>query len=155
MSSSEDLAKRIRARIGELKAEIEAHERALAVLEGRSDRGWPGGNGGDATLRRRRGVLELVTDERANRAAPASPAARPRRGRRPVVSADAVFAALRDGNDEAAQIAKEFGVSTATVGQRLKQLEEAGRVSRTGQRRGSRWHAGIDPAGGDDPDPAA
>ncbi len=148
MSSSEDLAKRIRARIGELRAEIEAHERALAALEGRSGSELSDANGRASTVRRRKPVLELVTDEHHK----APPAAAPRRrGRRPVVSADAVFAALRDGNEEAAQIAKEFGVSTAAVGHRLKQLEEAGRVNRSGQRRGTRWHTGA----GDDTDPAA
>lgn len=146
MSSSEDLAKRIRARIGELRAEIEAHERALAALEGRPDRGWRADNG-TVAHKHPRAALQLVADERQE-APPSAPAPR-RRGRRPVVSADAVFAALRDGNDEAARIAKEFGVSTATVGQRLKQLEVAGRVRRSGERRGTRWHAG------DDTDPAA
>ena len=155
MSSSEDLAKRIRARIGELRAEIEAHERALAALEGRSGHDSSAANGGVTALKRRRPVLELVSDEGGQAPQPPAPApaASRRRGRRPVVSADAVFAALRDGNDEAAQIAKEFGVPTATVGHRLKQLEEAGRVSRSGQRRATRWHPG--PGAGDDPDPAA
>jgi predicted ArsR family transcriptional regulator len=63
------------------------------------------------------------------------------RRRRPVVSAEAVFDVLTDGNDQAAVIAKEFGVSTAVVRQRLEQLEQAGRVSRTGQRRGTRWRS--------------
>jgi predicted Rossmann fold nucleotide-binding protein DprA/Smf involved in DNA uptake len=151
MSSSEDLAKRIRARIGELRAEIEAHERALAALEGRSGSEQSGANGRTSTVKRPKRVLELVTDEHRKTPSPSAAPSPRRRGRRPVVSADAVFAALRDGNDEAAQIAKEFGVSTATVGHRLKQLEDAGRVSRSGQRRGTRWHTGA----GDDTDPAA
>ncbi len=142
MSNSEDLAERIRARIGELKADIEAHERALAALEGRSGRSRSTGNGARtaAAERPQDAVLApvAVQDPAAVRAA-AGPR---RRGRRPVVSADAVFAALRDGSDEAVLIAKEFGVSTAVVGQRLKQLEEAGQVSRSGQRRGTRWHTG-------------
>jgi len=151
MLNSDDLANRLRARIGELKADIEAHERALAALEGRSASGPPTADRPRSTTAHRspRPVLELVSSSGpADARSTASPR---RRGRRPVVSADAVFAALRDGNDEAAQIAKEFGVPTAAVGQRLKQLEEAGRVSRSGRRRGTRWHTG----GGEGSDPAA
>jgi DNA-binding GntR family transcriptional regulator len=48
---------------------------------------------------------------------------------------------VKEGNDQAAVIAKEFGVSTAVVRQRLEQLEQAGRVSRTGARRGTRWRS--------------
>jgi predicted ArsR family transcriptional regulator len=57
------------------------------------------------------------------------------------VAAEAVFDALTEGNDQAAVIAKEFGVSTAAVRQRLEQLEQAGRVSRSGERRGTRWRS--------------
>jgi len=151
MYNSDELAKRIRARIGELEAEIEAHERALAALEGRSDRNRSAADGARLRTARRaqRPMLELIpTPDPAPTRAGTTPR---RRGRRPVVSADAVFVALREGNDEAAQIAKEFGVSTAVVGQRLKQLEQAGRVSRSGQRRGTRWHTD----GGQGNDPAA
>jgi len=52
-----------------------------------------------------------------------------------------VFDALNDGNDQAAVIAKQFGVSTAMVRNRLQELEEAGRVTRTGQRRATRWRS--------------
>lgn len=67
-----------------------------------------------------------------------------RRRRRPTASTEAVFDALDDGQDQAAAIAKQFGVSAAVVRSRLAQLEEAGRVSRTGNRRSTRWrsHAG-------------
>jgi len=55
-----------------------------------------------------------------------------------------VFDALKEGQDQASAIAKQFGVSAAVVRSRLQQLEEAGRVSRTGNRRSTRWrsHAG-------------
>jgi len=52
-----------------------------------------------------------------------------------------VFDALKDGQDQASVIAKEFGVSPAVVRNRLQQLEEAGRVSRTGNRRSTRWRS--------------
>jgi GTP-sensing pleiotropic transcriptional regulator CodY len=129
MQHSEAVATQIKARIRELQTEIEAHERALAALVGgsaRSTRTTSASNG-----RRTRTA--------APRRAPA--ASRSRRGD---ASTEAVFEALQGGVDQAAVIAKQFGVSTAVVRNRLQQLEEAGRVSRTGNRRSTRWrsHAG-------------
>jgi DNA-binding GntR family transcriptional regulator len=63
----------------------------------------------------------------------------PRRSRS--ASAEAVFDALNDGEDQASAIAKQFGVSAAVVRNRLEQLEEAGRVSRSGNRRSTRWRS--------------
>lgn len=130
MQHSEAVAKQIESRITELKSEIKAHERALAALRGqqarRSDSAATA-NGRAATVERER-----------------SASAKPRTRRRATTSAEAVFDALTDGEDQAAMIAKQFGVSTAVVRHRLQQLEEAGRVSRTGNRRSTRWrsHAG-------------
>jgi predicted Rossmann fold nucleotide-binding protein DprA/Smf involved in DNA uptake len=130
MQPSEVLAAKIEARITELKTEIAAHERALAALRGRKSAGTsssPASNG-------RRAAKQV---SRATRP--------PRRARRPrTASAEAVFDALKDGQDQASAIARQFGVSPAVVRNRLAQLEEAGRVSRTGNRRSTRWrsHAG-------------
>ena len=115
MEHTQELAQQIRARISELESDLEAHRRALAVLEQPQSGAQPSSNG----ARRRRA---------------------PRR-RRAAVSTEAVFGALNDGSDQAAVIAKEFGVSTAVVRHRLEQLEQAGRVSRSGQRRGTRWRS--------------
>jgi DNA-binding GntR family transcriptional regulator len=52
-----------------------------------------------------------------------------------------VFDALKEGQDQASAIARQFGVSAAVVRNRLAQLEEAGRVSRTGNRRSTRWRS--------------
>jgi len=133
MEYTQALAAKIEARIKELKSEIDAHERALAALRGRQNAGARNGTApaGNATASRRR------------RATGASTAARrPRRSR--TASAEAVFDALKDGQDQASEIAKQFGVSPAVVRNRLAQLEEAGRVSRSGNRRSTRWrsHAG-------------
>ena len=137
MEHSEALAHKIEARITELKNEIAAHERALAALRGR---------------RREREQRRRVC--RGTAAAPAPPAAATTPARRATASprapqphdgsAEAVFDALKDGQDQASAIAKQFGVSPAVVRNRLQQLEEAGRVSRTGNRRSTRWrsHAG-------------
>jgi predicted Rossmann fold nucleotide-binding protein DprA/Smf involved in DNA uptake len=126
MEYSKALATKIEARITELKSEIAAHERALEALRGRasSASAAPAVNGRGAVRRRR-----------ATTAAPRRP-----RGSR-TASAEAVFDALKDGQDQASAIAKQFGVSAAVVRNRLQQLEEAGRVSRTGNRRSTRWRS--------------
>lgn len=130
MEYSEALAEKIEARITELKGEIDAHERALAALRGR--RNARAGHGtasarNAATPRGRRAAARRTGDRR------------PRRSR--TASAVAVFDALKDGQDQASVIAKQFGVSPAVVRNRLQQLEEAGRVSRTGNRRSTRWRS--------------
>ena len=128
MEYSEALASKIEARITELKSEIAAHERALKALRGRHNAG------GSRTVNARASARR---DGAASR--------KPRRPRRSATaSAEAVFDALKDGQDQASAIAKQFGVSAAVVRSRLQQLEEAGRVSRTGNRRSTRWrsHAG-------------
>ena len=131
MQPSEALAAKIEARITELKSEIAAHERALAALRGRKA---ADANSAPASNGRRAAAKQ---DGRATR--------QPRRARRPrTASAEAVFDALKEGQDQASAIARQFGVSAAVVRNRLAQLEEAGRVSRTGNRRSTRWrsHAG-------------
>jgi len=128
MEYSEALAEKIAARITELNSEIAAHERALAALRGREK---AAASAATASTTRR-------TAARRNAAASAKPR-RPRRSR--TASAEAVFDALTDGQDQASAIAKQFGVSPAVVRDRLQQLEEAGRVSRTGNRRSTRWRS--------------
>lgn len=128
MQPSEALAAKIEARITELKGEIAAHERALAALRGRKTadaRSTTAANG------RRTGSQRNGRSTRQTR--------RPRRPR--TASAEAVFDALKEGQDQASAIARQFGVSAAVVRNRLAQLEEAGRVSRTGNRRSTRWRS--------------
>jgi predicted Rossmann fold nucleotide-binding protein DprA/Smf involved in DNA uptake len=133
MEYSEALAAKIEARIAELKGEIDAHERALAALRGRDTTGASNG---------RASADKTATSRRRRTTTPRAGTPRPRRSR--AASAEAVFDALKDGQDQATLIAKQFGVSPAVVRNRLAQLEEAGRVSRTGNRRSTRWrsHAG-------------
>jgi predicted Rossmann fold nucleotide-binding protein DprA/Smf involved in DNA uptake len=130
MEYSEVLAEKIEARITELKSEIDAHERAIAALRGRQNAGAGNGTasaGNAAASRGRRAASRPAGDRR------------PRRSR--TASAEALFDALKDGQDQASVIAKQFGVSPAVVRNRLQQLEEAGRVSRTGNRRSTRWRS--------------
>ena len=131
MEHSQEMAEQIRARIRELENDLEAHRRALAVLEQPA-----AGTAMTQARRSRRSPAAGGSPEAADGTRAAG-----RRARRPVVSAEAVFDALKEGNDQAAAIAREFGVSTAAVRLRLEQLEQAGRVSRSGQRRGTRWRS--------------
>ena len=137
MQHTEALAKQIEGRIAELKSEIESCERALAALRGPKAASAASATSSNGRTRSRRG---RSASSRARRDGAAAP--RPRRSR--TASAEAVFDALKDGQDQASAIAKQFGVSPAVVRTRLLQLEEAGRVSRTGNRRSTRWrsHAG-------------
>jgi predicted Rossmann fold nucleotide-binding protein DprA/Smf involved in DNA uptake len=137
MEYSEALAEKIEARITELKSEIDAHERALAALRGRQNAG-----AGNGTASAGNGTASAgnAAASRGRRAA-SRPAGdrRPRRSR--TASAEAVFDALKDGQDQASVIAKQFGVSPVVVRNRLQQLEEAGRISRSGNRRSTRWRS--------------
>ncbi len=136
MEHSEALAHKIEARITELKAEIAAHERALAALRGR-----PSAAPSNATASNGRRTAAKRTRSAAAKSA-GTTARQPRRTRRSATaSAEAVFDALKEGQDQASAIAKQFGVSPAVVRNRLAQLEEAGRVSRTGNRRSTRWRS--------------
>lgn len=136
MEYSEALAQKIEARITELKTEIAAHERALAALRGR-----PSAASSNAAASNGRRTAAKRTRAAAAKSAGAT-ARQPRRTRRSATaSAEAVFDALKEGQDQASAIAKQFGVSPAVVRNRLAQLEEAGRVSRTGNRRSTRWRS--------------
>ncbi|HEY1517848.1 MAG TPA: hypothetical protein VGF91_15600 [Solirubrobacteraceae bacterium] len=138
MQHTEALAKQIEGRIAELKSEIDSCERALAALRGpRAARAGAATSSNGRRTRARGGRSASPGPRRDGAADPA-----PRRSR--TASAEAVFDALKDGQDQASAIAKQFGVSPAVVRTRLLQLEEAGRVSRTGNRRSTRWrsHAG-------------
>jgi HTH domain len=138
MEYSKALAKKIEARITELKTEIAAHERALAALRGRggaAPSNAPTSNGRRTSPKRTRSAAIPGNHD-------GDAARKPRRARRSrTASAEAVFDALNDGQDQASAIAKQFGVSPAVVRNRLAQLEEAGRVSRTGNRRSTRWRS--------------
>jgi DNA-binding transcriptional ArsR family regulator len=153
MEYSEALAQKIEARITVLKSEIAAHERALAALRGRRTAAAGRPTPSASTATRSDGgapttaAADSATASDGHRAAPRRGTERrkpPRPRRSRTTSAEAVFDALKDGKDQASEIAKQFGVTPGVVRSRLQQLEEAGRVSRTGNRRSTRWrsHAG-------------
>jgi predicted Rossmann fold nucleotide-binding protein DprA/Smf involved in DNA uptake len=150
MEYSEALAEKIEARITELKSEIAAHERALTALRGRRKAGGsqptPSASNvttSDGKARATAAAGNATTSDghrtTARRGNESRTPRRPRRSR--TASAEAVFDALKDGQDQASAIAEQFGVSPAVVRNRLQELEEAGRVSRTGNRRSTRWRS--------------
>jgi len=131
MEYSEALAEKITVRLQELKSEIQAHEQALAALRGGGNAGADNGTASVSGTTARNG-RRATARRTGNR--------RPRRSR--TASAEAVFDALKDGQDQASEIARQFGVSPSVVRSRLQQLEEAGRVSRSsGRRRSTRWRS--------------
>ncbi len=134
MEYTKALAAKIEARIKELKGEIDAHERALAALRGRDNAG-----AGNGTASASNATASSSRRSTARRGGAGRKAQRP--GRSSTASTEAVFDALNDGTDQASAIAEQFGVSPAVVRNRLQQLEEAGRVSRTGNRRSTRWRS--------------
>ena len=101
MEYSEALASKIEARITELKSEIAAHERALKALRGRQSAG---------------GSRTPTVNGRASARRDGAASPKPRRPHRSGnASAEAVFDALKGGQDQASAIAKQFGVSSAVV----------------------------------------
>jgi len=145
MEYSEALAHKIEARITELKTEIDAHERALAALRGRSgaaaSSATPSNGRRRGAAKRTRAAAKSAGTSGNGSGTTAPQPRRARRSRSAGASAEAVFDALKEGQDQASAIAKQFGVSPAVVRNRLAQLEEAGRVSRTGNRRSTRWRS--------------
>jgi predicted Rossmann fold nucleotide-binding protein DprA/Smf involved in DNA uptake len=135
MEHTQVLAKQIEGRIAELKSEIESCERALAALRGQKAASGQAATSSNGRRTRSRRGRSASSRPRRNGAAATTPQ------RSQTASAEAVFDALKDGQDQASAIAKQFGVSPAVVRTRLLQLEEAGRVSRTGNRRSTRWRS--------------
>jgi hypothetical protein len=123
MEHSQAAAHQIRAAITELKDEQRTLEHALAALE---------------TPKSRRTTSAPPKPKVASRPRPARRSRPTPRGAAATV--ESVLGAIEKGTDEAAVIAKQFGVSSAVVRNRLQQLEQAGRVTRTGNKRSTRWH---------------
>jgi predicted Rossmann fold nucleotide-binding protein DprA/Smf involved in DNA uptake len=95
----------------------------------------------------RAALTALDGDVNGSTAAKSRPSTR--RSRRSVRKHEIVpagkLSALLQATDGAstAELARETNGSTDQVLQMLKELEQAGQAHRTGQRRGTRWHAGA------------
>ena len=96
------------------------------------------------------GAARVALGERENASSPPPPAAvtrRPRRARRQstAVPADRLEALLSgNGGLTTSALAEEAGGDRDHVLRLLRELESAGRVRRTGQRRATRWHTITD-----------
>lgn len=122
MGHSQAAAQQIRAAITELKDEQRALERALAALETPKPRRTTNG----------RSKPKVATRPRAVRRSQPTPNGG--------ATVESVLGAVEKGTDVAAVIAKQFGVTIAVVRNRLQQLEQAGQITRTGNKRSTRWH---------------
>lgn len=144
MEYTEWVAELLRARIGELEAVLESHRRALSVLEG------PGRDDSDSlfgrnlselrvrrhgqqgrTRTRRASTRRAAKPDQAERRPSTQPHAREERNGD--ASAEDVLDALRGGRTRPAAIAEHVGAPVSTVRQRLRELEEAGRIRRRGR----------------------
>jgi predicted Rossmann fold nucleotide-binding protein DprA/Smf involved in DNA uptake len=122
MGHSQAAADQIRAAITKLRDEQTALERALAVLETPKPRRTTNGQSKPKATTRPRAVRRSRSTSNGG------------------ATVESVLGAVEKGTDEAAVIAKQFGVSTTVVRNRLQQLEQAGQVTRTGNKRSTRWH---------------
>jgi predicted Rossmann fold nucleotide-binding protein DprA/Smf involved in DNA uptake len=155
MEYTESVAELLRTRIGELEAVLESHRSAVAAVEGRSRDDSDALFG--ASLRERRTRQPVQKGARRGRRTttgqatkqdepgqeerrPSTQAQRNRDGRRGV-AAGAVLGKLEQGQDQARRIALYFGVPISAVRARLVELQKAGKATRTGERRSTRWHA--------------
>jgi predicted Rossmann fold nucleotide-binding protein DprA/Smf involved in DNA uptake len=143
MEYTESVAELLRTRIGELEALLESHRRALAALE------EPVRDDADALFGRNLSELRVRRQgqegRRRRRRASTRQAAKPDRAERQPstrnrsleepdgeASAEAVLDALRGGRSRPADIAKHVRAPVSKVRQRLRELEETGRIRRRG-----------------------
>jgi hypothetical protein len=124
MPTIEDLIDSIDTRLAEARAEIDALETAKAAL---STSGTP------------------VTEQPARAARAAGGARRGgRRSRKPAPAPAPELYELLAANDgiTTGELARRAGTKPSVVLSTLKELEAAGKVKRSGERRGTRWHVG-------------
>jgi predicted Rossmann fold nucleotide-binding protein DprA/Smf involved in DNA uptake len=137
MASIDQIAHSLDGRIAELTGEIDSLERARHALT----------NDGSS----RASVAEHVPEASAPRAAPTTRARRASNPRKrskktvvlPAGKLETLLAAADDGISASA-IAEEENASYDQVLTLLRELEQAGRVRRTGSRRTSRWRVVTD-----------
>jgi hypothetical protein len=138
MKTTQQILESIDGRLRELNAEIDTLDAARSALHGRERQSAPA-NGGAAAAQ-------------TAAPAPARKRARRRAGRngKPSRSAEVVPAGRlevllsENGGLTTSALAERSGGNRDQVLTLLRELETAGRIRRTGQRRGTRWHAITD-----------
>ena len=147
MKSTEQILESIDGRLRELNAEIETLDAARSALHGREAQQSPADGAAAASSARKSartttGTTRTATGKSARR--------RARRNGRPSRPVEVVPAGRLEG-----LLSEDNGLTTSALAERsggnrdqvltlLRELEAAGRIRRTGQRRGTRWHAITD-----------
>lgn len=158
MRTTEEIVKSIDKRLRELNDEIKTLDAARVALDAQERRPSPRPAARAAKRRGPRSVASSGTrasaESRREPSAKASVRSRGRarptsRTRRPRVSkavpADRLESLLsKNGGLTTAALAEQAGENRDQVLRLLRELETAGRVRRSGQRRGTRWHAITD-----------
>ena len=140
MKSTEQILESIDGRLRELNAEIETLDAARSALHGREAQQSRADGAAAASPARK--SARTTTGKSARR--------RSRRNGKPsgpveVVPAGRLEGLLSDDNGlTTSALAERSGGNRDQVLTLLRELEAAGRIRRTGQRRGTRWHAITD-----------
>ena len=162
MGTTQEIVESIDKRLRDLDDEIRMLEAARVALDGQENgpsRRPPArvtnrhNRAASATSRTKRGA-QLRREISAEVSADPAPRSRKRgrtpsrarvRGKVQVISADHVESLLsEDGGLTTSALAEQTGGNRDHVLKLLRELEVAGRVRRTGQRRGTRWHTITD-----------
>src|SRR5580704_1744011 len=162
MRTTQEIAESIDNRLRELNDEIKTLDAARVALDGREDRS---SRRRPAAVTKRRGSAPRASSRakastqstrKASAHGVSEPASRPRKRARKasgprarptssVVTADRLESLLSgNGGLTTSALAAQAGGNRDHVLRLLRDLETAGRIRRTGQRRGTRWHAVTD-----------
>lgn len=162
MRTTQEIAESIDNRLRELNDEIKTLDAARVALDGREDRS---SRPRPAAVTKRRGSAPRASSRakastqstrKASARVVSEPASRPRKRARKtsrsrarptssVITADRLESLLSgNGGLTTSALAAQAGGNRDHVLSLLRDLETAGRIRRTGQRRGTRWHAITD-----------
>ncbi len=162
MRTTQEIVESIDSRLRELNNEIKTLDAARAALDGRENRPsrppppTATGRNRPPSRAKPRTKASVPSKRQAPAHAVAEPVSRPRK-RAPTTSgpgtrrtlggipADRLESLLSgDGGLTTSALAAQAGANRDQVLRLLRDLETAGRIRRTGQRRGTRWHAITD-----------
>jgi hypothetical protein len=156
MKTSQEIVESIDNRLRELNDEIRTLDAARVALDGREKQPTRRPRASATGLRSARATVRTDASAQSTRRTSSEPAvssrirtrtsSRPRTRRAPqAVSADRIESLLSgNGGLTTSALAEQAGGSRDQVLRLLHELETAGRIRRTGQRRGTRWHAITD-----------
>lgn len=132
MKTTQQILDSIDGRLRELNAEIETLDAARSALHGREAQSTPADDGSAPAPSRQRVRRRARRNGKPSRPVEVVPA-----GRLEVLLSE-------DGGLTTSDLAERANGNRDQVLTLLRELEAAGRIRRTGQRRGTRWHAVTD-----------